>query len=194
MVFRLACGSRKGSRNAVVNREETILHRDQQQLIRSLPWTDALHAGGTASSSVQQCFVGLSAGKAEKSSKRQKTGTQRRKISWNRNFPPRERTTEAQAPQILCDTCIVKGQTPTSQRSQGNFVASKERRNYSYSLAMKLSGLQREVLALYRGCLREARKKPLVNIRPLIPIHIHWSSILTYPRTLKRTSDITPGT
>jgi hypothetical protein len=27
----------------------------------------------------------------------------------------------------------------------------------------RLSGLQREVLALYRQCLREIRKKPLVN-------------------------------
>ena len=31
-------------------------------------------------------------------------------------------------------------------------------------MAIRLSGLQREVLALYRKCLRESRKKPAVSI------------------------------
>lgn len=31
---------------------------------------------------------------------------------------------------------------------------------------MRLSGLQREVLKLYRQCLREARKKPEVFVEP----------------------------
>jgi succinate dehydrogenase assembly factor 1 len=30
---------------------------------------------------------------------------------------------------------------------------------------MRLSGLQREVLSLYRKCLRESRKKPMVSVR-----------------------------
>lgn len=32
---------------------------------------------------------------------------------------------------------------------------------------MRLSGLQKEVLALYRNCLRESRKKPAVSIHQL---------------------------
>ena len=32
---------------------------------------------------------------------------------------------------------------------------------------MRMSGLQREVLALYRHCLRESRKKPLVSLDDL---------------------------
>jgi succinate dehydrogenase assembly factor 1 len=38
---------------------------------------------------------------------------------------------------------------------------------WAITLAMRLSGLQREVLALYRKCLRESRKKPSVRIRQL---------------------------
>ena len=39
-----------------------------------------------------------------------------------------------------------------------------------HSPDMKLSGLQREVLSLYRKCLRETRKKPMVrrSLNPLI--------------------------
>ncbi|KAI4867551.1 hypothetical protein F4820DRAFT_413443 [Hypoxylon rubiginosum] len=40
---------------------------------------------------------------------------------------------------------------------------------------MRLSGLQKEVLSLYRNCLRESRKKPVVRItRP------HFESFVRY--------------
>jgi len=45
---------------------------------------------------------------------------------------------------------------------------------------MRLSGLQREVLALYRQCLRESRKKPPVSIHQL---H-NRLLLLTFSRTL----------
>lgn len=41
--------------------------------------------------------------------------------------------------------------------------------------AMRLSGLQRDVLALYRQCLRESRKKPEVHTfaRKLVSLQTH---------------------
>ncbi|XWW93106.1 hypothetical protein V2A60_001035 [Cordyceps javanica] len=36
---------------------------------------------------------------------------------------------------------------------------------------MRLSGLQKEVLGLYRHCLRESLKKPEVSAMPPVPMH-----------------------
>lgn len=45
---------------------------------------------------------------------------------------------------------------------------------------MRLSGLQKEVLALYRSCLRESRKKPAVGYPFAIPRHWTLSPKLYY--------------
>ncbi|KAJ0108513.1 hypothetical protein J7T55_002117 [Diaporthe amygdali] len=46
----------------------------------------------------------------------------------------------------------------------------------------RLSGLQKEVLSLYRQCLRETRKKPDVNIRPPIS-HVSRKHFEAYARS-----------
>jgi len=55
---------------------------------------------------------------------------------------------------------------------------------------MKLSGLQKEVLSLYRQCLRESRRKPAVSTRLGLPVGWGTSCIkkeLTVYRALGRT-------
>ncbi|KAJ6788429.1 hypothetical protein PWT90_07353 [Aphanocladium album] len=41
---------------------------------------------------------------------------------------------------------------------------------------MRLSGLQKEVLGLYRHCLRESRKKPEVSAMPPMPYSMHLAT------------------
>lgn len=45
----------------------------------------------------------------------------------------------------------------------------------SYQSMARLSGLQREVLSLYRKCLREIRKKPSVSASGSVSGFCHWS-------------------
>ncbi len=66
------------------------------------------------------------------------------------------------------------------------------------SLTMRLSGLQKEVLSLYRNCLRECRKKPeasrhrfqafarSVHPRPRVSV---WSGLRITDRACRRESD-----
>src|SRR5271155_2833463 len=56
---------------------------------------------------------------------------------------------------------------------------------------MRLSGLQREVLHLYRQCLREAGKKPEVSRRSWH--RVHRTSILTTNRLPEKISRRLPG-
>ena len=56
---------------------------------------------------------------------------------------------------------------------------------------MRLSGLQREVLSLYRKCLREARKKPTVS--SLLSRQSSPGNLTTSDRTFSRTSRATLG-
>ena len=61
----------------------------------------------------------------------------------------------------------------------------------SYVYAMRLSGLQKEVLKLYRQCFREARKKPKVD--QSFGLYLRCESLLTRLRVLNRTSMMSRG-
>ncbi|EJP62993.1 complex 1 protein (LYR family) protein [Beauveria bassiana ARSEF 2860] len=52
---------------------------------------------------------------------------------------------------------------------------------------MRLSGLQKEVLALYRHCLRESRKKPEV---PAVPYPNAFNRIFKLLREFAKSRDI----
>jgi succinate dehydrogenase assembly factor 1 len=55
---------------------------------------------------------------------------------------------------------------------------------------MKHSGLQKSVLSLYRKCLREVRKKPLVSPPPRMPTYVVTSlgPCLIEPRRMHKTT------
>ena len=56
---------------------------------------------------------------------------------------------------------------------------------------MRLSGLQRSVLSLYRQCLREIQKKPVVCDLQLK--ESNGRIVLTFPRTYERISRVSQG-